>query len=107
MIQNLASFGEPAYPEYQDIRLKEEGAIHLREDDPFVGTVIEDRLSSAQRANRDKSFARIAPLLQRQPEIFDHRKRGKIISEIVAANNESRHSLGERLLREFQLEAAR
>ena len=75
------------------ISLMEERAVQPRVDDPFLMAVSDDRLSPAQRATRDRSYARIAPLLDRQPEIFELRKRGQIIAEAVATRGESRHSL--------------
>jgi hypothetical protein len=82
------------------ISLMEERAVQPRVDDPFLMAVSDDRLSPAQRATRDRSYARIAPLLDRQPEIFELRKRGQIIAEAVASRGESRHSLL-RLLRRY------
>ncbi len=101
VIDILAERANPAYRRHEDvIRLQSEEAIHLRADDPFLIMVIEDQLSPAQRVIRDENYARIAPLLARQPEIFDLRKRGQIIAETVTAHGESCHSLL-RLLRRY------
>ncbi|MBU2847633.1 transposase family protein, partial [Acidithiobacillus ferriphilus] len=84
----------PLYRHHVDtVRLIETGVVHLRTDDPFLTTMSEDRLSPTQRAKRTQRYARIATILDRQPEIFDLRKRGKLIAEAVVANGESRHSL--------------
>ena len=96
-----AEHSNPLYRRHADvIRLLDEGAVQLGKEDPLLINKNEGRLSAAQRAKRDQNFARIAPVLQRQPEIFDLRKRGKILAEFSSTHGESHHSLL-RLLRRY------
>lgn len=100
-IDIYAVHANPIYRRHVEvISLIEQGVVHPRADDPFLAAMSEDRLSHAQRANRDRNYARITRLLDQQPDIFELRKRGQIIAKAVAAEGTSRHSLL-RLLRRY------
>jgi hypothetical protein len=96
-----ASHANPFYRRHEDItRLIEQGSVLQCAEDPFFLTVNEAQLSTSQRNKRSERFARIVPLLNQQPDVFDLRKRGQMIAQTVLAKGESRHSLL-RLLRRY------
>jgi len=61
----------------------ESGALVVEKTDPYVAAVFEDTLTGKEKEIRDKVWAFIGPIAEREPAIFIKKERGRILTEAV------------------------
>jgi hypothetical protein len=78
------------------------GHARLKREDALPNLLVDTVISDASRASRDRAWDAIEPLLSQLPDLFDRRRRAKLINEREAAGFQTRVSLYGHLRRYWQ-----